>query len=498
MPVRVFISYSHHDDDLIFGEIKPLLQAATSVQIIVDKDDFRWGSLPKKNMEDAVRGSDFTLAVITQKFVDSDWAILEATLASDLARLMPIVFQMPSRMPSKIQEHHSYGEALNPLEWDGQFRRLLSYLGLTPEEAGQALQQRAPRNKQSLRYRIAHPLVQKELSAFWTTNKIAEPSYERLRACKELHDAFHKAQLSCRPVSEKKAEILDALGKCPEAATVDRLWRSMKQRTGELRASLTEVLAQARHWKVTEEPEAWEFDLQEGADDLKAAVEAKDPEQTKSSLEKIKAPLWREPTYLNRIIVAERDGLKFLELRAPLLRATDFLKIVSFEPAVAGFVKGFLDACGEFDATGERLLRLISNHNHLQALDDECAKLDESLDPPAKEILRLWRRVPDHVDKIAAQGLSAELEAGVDDLKATADDLKNAITDETSLKLIADDVPADEKPAAWLKLLRERYSDFRGAVNRTFHGTDSELRRASGDLVEALQRVQETLRELSA
>jgi tRNA A37 methylthiotransferase MiaB len=68
----------------------------------------------------------------------------------------------------------------------------------------------------------------------------------------------------------------------------------------------------------------------------------------------------------------------------------------------------------------------------------------------------------------------------------------------TSAYGLTDDVPADEKPAAWLKLLRERYSDFRGAVNRTFHGTDSELRRASGDLVEALQRVQETLRELSA
>src|SRR6185436_7888612 len=93
MPVKVFISYSHLDGDLVFGEIKPLLQAAPGVQITLDEDDFAWGGTPQKSMEDAVRACDFTIAVMTQHYVDGQWTMHEATVAIELERLVPIVFQ---------------------------------------------------------------------------------------------------------------------------------------------------------------------------------------------------------------------------------------------------------------------------------------------------------------------------------------------------------------------------------------------------------------------
>ena len=169
MGVPVFISYSSRDVDFILGEVKPLLQAAACFKIILDLDEFRWGEDPAKNMEDAVRNSAFTIAIITQAYVDGDWSMFEAMEASILSRLIPIVFQMPTKVPTKLRERHSYGLALDPSDWDAAFERLLTYIGVPASDAKQTLLRRGPRNRPSLRCRVRHLNTQKRINEFLDT-----------------------------------------------------------------------------------------------------------------------------------------------------------------------------------------------------------------------------------------------------------------------------------------------------------------------------------------
>jgi hypothetical protein len=469
----VFISYSSRDVDFILGEVKPLLQAAACFKIILDLDEFRWGEDPAKNMEDAVRNSAFTIAIITQAYVDGDWSMFEAMEASILSRLIPIVFQMPTKVPTKLRERHSYGLALDPSDWDAAFERLLTYIGVPASEAKQTLLRRGPRNRPSLRCRVRHLNTQKRINEFEDVLRTARPSYQRLMSCKALHDAFQRAQLSYRQLSDAKRELLGTLGAATESTALGRLWKSLKIRATALNADLVEVRREAE--PLREQPDAWEVDLIEAAEDLRKGIEDREIDAVKSALERIRGRIWTEPTYLNRIIVDERKRLALSELSQPLAEVARLLRAVRFEPEVSGVVDPFLEACAAFEAAGRRLSRLIDNHNILQGLDDGFAQLDESPAPSASAIQRLWNRAKDSVGRLGAQDLQAE----VSSLTDAASALQGAFASNAAYEI-----------------LRENYNDFRFAITQVFHATDNELKRASGHLVNQLQRVEETLEKL--
>lgn len=475
MEVSVFISYCHLDGDLVFGEIRPLLQTA-AVRTIVDAHDFRLGLEPKEQMTTAVHTNDFTIAVVTQNYVDSEWATMEAAFASELRRLVPIVMQMPTKIPKTIQSGHCYGEALDPREWDGNFKRLLTAIGLSPEQADQALLQRPPRSIRSLHCRIRHPIAQGQIRKFWEVYQRAEPSYELLKACKTLHDAFHRAQLSFRSLTDVKLAIENALGTTAEQADMDRLWKSLEIRAKDLRSELIEVLNDAEPIQLTSD--RWKLIIDRCANDLMKAVDnlKRDFDSVKRVLERIQTPLWTEPTYLNGIIRGEKDRLEIPQLCEPLNIVASFLREIEFARDAATLVKAFFEATRSFEATGRELVQLIDNHNILQALDDEFAVLDEIVQPSMKDIQGLLNRATTRVGNLESQHLPQNLKHEVENLKVTLAVLRKVIEHQATIAPV-----------------KESFADFRAAVSRTFHATDIQLKRASDLLVRRLRQVQDTL-----
>ena len=102
----VFISYSHRDRDLVIGEVLRPLRAA-QISVAIDSDDFPFGGVAARTMEEAVKNSRHTLAVITANYCESDWSDYEVQLTTLLdpdgssRRLIPLLFEkidLPPRL----------------------------------------------------------------------------------------------------------------------------------------------------------------------------------------------------------------------------------------------------------------------------------------------------------------------------------------------------------------------------------------------------------------
>jgi hypothetical protein len=76
----VFVSYSHDDEDWVEKTLLPRLEGA-GLRVCIDFRDFVPGKAALLNMQDAARDSRHTVLVLTQSWVDSEWALYEGVLA---------------------------------------------------------------------------------------------------------------------------------------------------------------------------------------------------------------------------------------------------------------------------------------------------------------------------------------------------------------------------------------------------------------------------------
>jgi hypothetical protein len=127
-----FISYSHTDREWVLGRLLPRLEAA-GLSVIIDERDFEVGVPSLINMERAVERSQYTIAVLTPAWLESEWTEYESLLVGVAdptgrkRKLVPLML-VPCNPPVRIGIL-TYADFTQPQNWEPQFVRLVAQLG---------------------------------------------------------------------------------------------------------------------------------------------------------------------------------------------------------------------------------------------------------------------------------------------------------------------------------------------------------------------------------
>ncbi|XP_054915360.1 LOW QUALITY PROTEIN: toll-like receptor 13 [Poeciliopsis prolifica] len=77
-----FISYNHHDEPWVIGELLPKLEGEQGWKLCLHHRDFEPGRPITENIIDAIYGSRKTICVISRKYLESEWCSREVQTAS--------------------------------------------------------------------------------------------------------------------------------------------------------------------------------------------------------------------------------------------------------------------------------------------------------------------------------------------------------------------------------------------------------------------------------
>ena len=126
----VFLSYRHHEPDKTWVRktLYPKLQEA-GVRACIDFRDFRLGEAIITEMERAVIGSRYTLAILTPKYLEGNFAEFENLIAQHLsleesAQRLLLVLREPCQ-PSLRLRYKLWLEMTNDVEFEENFPRLV-------------------------------------------------------------------------------------------------------------------------------------------------------------------------------------------------------------------------------------------------------------------------------------------------------------------------------------------------------------------------------------
>jgi len=96
--MTVFVSYAHADSEWVIKNLLPRLEAAR-LQTIIDFRDFKPGAMSIEEMERAVIESDYTVVVLSERYVQSEWCAFENVMTQTLdpaarrRRLIPLLYE---------------------------------------------------------------------------------------------------------------------------------------------------------------------------------------------------------------------------------------------------------------------------------------------------------------------------------------------------------------------------------------------------------------------
>ncbi|XP_043959963.1 toll-like receptor 13 isoform X3 [Gambusia affinis] len=77
-----FISYNHHDEPWVIGELLPKLEGEQGWKLCLHHRDFEPGKPITQNITDAIYGSRKTICVISRRYLESEWCSREVQTAS--------------------------------------------------------------------------------------------------------------------------------------------------------------------------------------------------------------------------------------------------------------------------------------------------------------------------------------------------------------------------------------------------------------------------------
>ena len=134
----VFISYSHKDEDWVYDELLPRLEAS-GLKVCIDERDFEFGVPALVNMERAVDHSRHTLLVLTPRWASSEWTDFEVLLAGTgdpvgrRRKTIPLMLEKCD-LPTRISML-TYADFTRPERRERVFARLIRSLGGNPDAA---------------------------------------------------------------------------------------------------------------------------------------------------------------------------------------------------------------------------------------------------------------------------------------------------------------------------------------------------------------------------
>ena len=135
-----FISYRHREPDQswVRNTLLPALEAA-GLTICIDVRDFRLGGVLLKEMERAVIQSRYTLAVLSEAYLQSSFTEIENLMAQHLGlenkqrRLIALMREACD--PSLLQQMRLWLDMTDDSQFETNLARLIAQLKLPPDES---------------------------------------------------------------------------------------------------------------------------------------------------------------------------------------------------------------------------------------------------------------------------------------------------------------------------------------------------------------------------
>lgn len=484
----VFISYSHKDRDLVLGEVLRPLKAA-QLSVLIDSEDFQFGGVATRSMEEAVKKTRHTLAVVTENYRQSGWSALEVQLAllsdpdGSRRRLIPLLFE-PVPLPDLLQRL-TYADFTKTEERGQVMAKLLEQIGLSREAVMKTTAQSATRGIESLRSFLTTADVREEIARFGEEFDAGpREGMKLLGSYKKLHDEFHKALLGFRIVAERKKTLLQVCEGGAEEADEEKrekAWDGFSNASEDLYPYLHGVTRKAKE-TFPEDPPPWIDELGLGESDLATAICEKSPNGVKDALLLILRVLGREPAALNRRLVDEAGRTDFERVMEPLRTILKKLNAANFGGEAAERLEEFAEGLQSFERLHQTLKGLVHNHDYLQSMDDQLAPFDDEMPEPSR-IRSEWRLLDKRRQRLSAvsggtwfdplQGAGVALQQDLDAEK-TAPDVTQ-----------------------WARQLRQKLKKFRRQVTEAFQQTDHDLNSLCGELGEFERQVTQTLQRMN-
>jgi TIR domain len=481
----VFISYSHRDRDLVVGEVLRPLRAA-QLRVVIDRDDFPFGAVAAKTMEEAVKNSCHTLAVVTENYCKSAWSGFELQLTTLLDpsgssnRLIPLLFDKVE-LPLSLQRL-TYADFTRPEERGPMMARLLQQIGLSRQAVLHHTAVSATRGIESLRHFLTTPEVRDLVERFEHEFAQAAAQTKLLGGYKGLHDELQKAQLGYRIAADRKKELLRAVeADDTDESDRDKLSEAFNNACEDLYPLLHDVLRKAHEVFAGDEP-LWIDDLKLGESDLSDGITSSSFDRVNEGMRLILRVLGREPAALNRRLVEEAERLDFTRVLAPLREILRTLNALNFSNEAAERLEDFAGGLASIDRLQQTLRGLVRNHDSLHAMDDQLAQFDEGMPEPGR--IRSEFRL---LEKRRARLLEAVSGTWKETMREAAAKLQEVLDTESSAP----------DGAQWARTVRQRFRKFRSQVTEAFHQTDHDLNSLCGQLGEFGRGVTDTLREMN-
>jgi tetratricopeptide (TPR) repeat protein len=134
---KIFISYSRKDKEWVSEWLVPRLEGA-GVEVCIDFRNFKIGGVSLHNMRDAVKECQWTILVITQNWIESEWTKFEALILQTQdplnlkGRMLPLMLEKCS-LPEELSIF-TYADFREKNNRETELNRLLEQLKLKVEK----------------------------------------------------------------------------------------------------------------------------------------------------------------------------------------------------------------------------------------------------------------------------------------------------------------------------------------------------------------------------
>jgi hypothetical protein len=487
-PYDVFVSYSDADEAEVERELLPPLAEAGLK--LIHKLEFMGGIPREEAHAEAARTSRYTIVVLTQEWCDSQWENLDASFVRNLdpgaraRRLLPLLFR-PCRMPEPIAllTYYDFSTVTRRSEI---LARLLRQLGRSPRLINEAATQSAQKTFIALAVLMKDPRVREKLRDAEADFRRAAEQLAELTRHKHLHDLLQQVEGDHRNLLSNSERFQKG----------ESTWDDLEVDSQGLAEAVTLAVNYACASFRSDEV-IWTQKLQDaGTGHQSAAWWGQDIKGLNAALRKVSQVLGRVPSKLNDDMFQAARRMELGKVVERLRGVGEALNPAGGDEAVQKTLREFRQGVEALGKLAQVLDTLVSNHNCLQAIDNELLQFGEETRPDPADLAAAW---PD-LGK-STQSLSAENGASwAAELRRLYDDLVSVLQ---GLGLLPRPAPAESVvfpansaglsgPAAVQGLFRKYSSKAR----RGFNLVDSDLRSLCEQLEKVRRSLEDTLLEM--
>lgn len=391
----VFVTYSPADRGWVEGELVPRLHGA-ELRVAANEDDFEIGVPQLEGYKDAVRDSQYILAVISQSWLADGWGRFTAQVVAyqdvqaGSRRFVPVRIDSAA-LPVEIDLSTCADfTKLEEVErtWGRLTDKLTNAAAVTRPPAPGAAVRKAFRTLKGLMADTRPGGVRDQVLKYKGEFDPEIRRTRQLKVLKRLHDLLHQVQMQ---VYRPALVAVDGFPKPRPLQALREYRATLGDRLGRLRA----VAAAAGDAELFRPPLLWLQPPLLWLDELAAADAAlaeavrppapggSGPKAARARLDEAVEWLWRvvstQPNQLNTELLSVARALDLPRLVNGLREIVARLEADRLEAADLDDIRR---GVAELDAMSDRLGRLLREHNTLQRVDNLLRATEGQLFPP--------------------------------------------------------------------------------------------------------------------